>query len=817
LHLIRLIGFALGLLILLTLFHLLAVGLPDSMIRQITTRARERGLPLQIDSIRLSPRHGWVLRNVRIYSTSPDDLEPILNVNKLYAFLWPDRWTTKSGLDISLYGKNIKLTPGLSWETAVSPGSPFRTIDRLNASVTIEPGNLSVTRADLLWGGVALRTRGTLALGDTRAKKDKLPAELKHRGTQAKELLNGLQIEQPPEISIDFNLDAAHPEKTVLNAFFSAENILWNHRAYSRISSTLDLHKNLLTLSSLQIEQADGRRLTADGTFDLKSQMAQLHLQNTLPVDDLLNLLPSRVQNNLTRMEIQLPGRADFGLTLGPAHLDQLAEKISADVYHVKLTRKDLSLDAVQFKLIRDKNRLELQGVRGDANGGPFSGTIEIDLASKAWKAQVVAQCDPAPVGTLRGGGLQHFIGRFAFPADLPKARLSFSQNGTKGSLKIDGTLTGENFTCAGIPLETLKTSMVYANHRLTLDNLQATHEEKRFDGDIQVDFSQKLARFTAASSFDPQTIAQVLAPDHPTILTNFTFSGPVESQAQGQVDYSGGTNHTFRGTLNAKQVSANIIQADTFKTELEGRGDQLIFTNTSFLFCNGQMEGSAAFDLNFQDDRAPYQMDILATQIDFAKFIQRLNTTDPIETRGRLSGTFGFTADAKADFWTSAEGAGQIKIEKGSLHTFPLLGGFSRLIQSPIPGFNLFSLTTFSADYRLTGGALRSENIQLGGTLLSASARGKYSPGKGLNFVVLAEPLRQTRQDKKWYQLHLWGADALKWGTAPIFDLFDFKLEGPLNNPQWRMISLPRELYDIMRRPGKPQVSLTASTFPKI
>ncbi len=802
LHLLRLIGFALGLLILLALFHLLTMGIPDRVIRQITARACENGLPLQIDSIQLSPHRGWVLRNVRLYSTSPDDLKPVFSAEKLYIFLWPDNWLapSKAGWNVSLFAKNGGVSLGRPWETALNANHPFQTVDRLSASLHIDSKNLQLKESELQWGGIQIRTSGQVTF-QKKTSEHTRPLF----GLQAAQLANALeqiQFESEPELTIHFNINADAPEKNSVNATCFANGILWNEQHYALLNGMLNFRDHKLTLESLQIIQPTSERLIASGSFDLDSRLAELRLQNTLTAEDLLHLLPSRIHNDLARLELRPLGPVDFDAALGPALPEQLAKKIRVDMHNLAATCKDLTMDRVQFNLARDGDRLEINDLSGRANGGPLSGRVEIDLVSKAWKANVEAQCDPALIGTLRGGGLQRFIHRFDFPAEQPQARLAFSHNGTKGSLQINGTLTGKNFTCGGVPVETLQTPMAYSNRVLTLESLHATHGDKRFDGNIQVNFAQKLAQFDASSSFDPLSLARAIAPDHPTLLTNFTFSGPVYSKGSGRVDYSGGTNHAFSATLQAEDVSVSLVQATIFKTSIEGQGDQLRFPDASFQTCDGLVEGSAQFDLNFRDVASPYRMDIHATEIDFTKFLQRISTNDHSKTSGKLSGTFDFTADAKTGFWASAEGAGQVEIAEGRLTNLPLFGGFARLM----PGLKFFSITTFFADYQLTGGKLRSENIQLGGSLLSAKARGKYSPDKGLNFTVLAEPLRQTRDDKKWYQLHLWGADALKWGTLPLFDLFDFKLEGPLHDPQWRMIALPKELYEIMRRDEDPK-----------
>ncbi|HKL22554.1 MAG TPA: hypothetical protein VJ904_12160, partial [Tichowtungia sp.] len=74
-------------------------------------------------------------------------------------------------------------------------------------------------------------------------------------------------------------------------------------------------------------------------------------------------------------------------------------------------------------------------------------------------------------------------------------------------------------------------------------------------------------------------------------------------------------------------------------------------------------------------------------------------------------------------------------------------------------------------------------------------------SPQDGLDFTVRAEPLRQTREDKQWYQIQLWAADILKRGTSPLFTLLEFRLQGTLEEPEWRMKALPKETYELFEQ----------------
>lgn len=650
------------------------------------------------------------------------------------------------------------------WEAALPASSPFRTVDRLDASFHIHPNQFLIKEADLRWGGLRIHVSGELNLPNQPAKRS-LP-EFKTQASQLFQTLETLRFDREPEIDIRFLIDPVAPENN--------------------------------TIEAACLIQSDRGQLTATGSANLGTQIAQLSITNSLRADELLTLLPPRLQRDLALAELHPLGAVDFTVALGPAPIEQLFEQFRADIHNLPVRRKDLTLDPLAFEFVRDGDRLDVNKIQAGANDGTLTGTFTLDLSSGAWDSSLHAIALPGPVGTLVGPGLQHWIDRATFTNQPPDIHVNLSGGGAQGSIKMDGTFSTENLTCTGGPLDTLQIGMAYSNRLLTLAPLHAVHENKKFDGTVHVDFTEKLAKFDIATNqFPLVTLARVLAPNRPSPLEHFTFNGPITSDARGQIDYRTWTNHIVHGTLRAEQVSAGEIQADLFRSQIDCLGTQLNFTNTFIQLYNGTLDGSAQFDLILRDGTAPYHINLNATQLALKQMLQGKTPGDSEPAEGLLSGNLDLAADAKAGFWNSVKGQGQVHVEKGQLARIPLIGGFSRLI----PGIKLFSITTLFADFELRDKKLQSENIQLGGTLLSAHAQGRYSPSAGLDFRLRAVPLRNTRENKKWYQLHLWSAEALKKTTAPLFDLLEFNLKGTLENPQWRMKALPKEIYEIIQR----------------
>lgn len=182
--------------------------MPPHMTRHITAQIRNSGVPLQIESIRLSPHHGWVLNHVRIYSTSPDDLRPLLNTEKLYVILWPVNWKdpVKGGWHIKIKTKQLDVSPGHLLETVLEDSPAYRTINRLEASLTAAPGQVAVEHAALSWGGISILAHGTVAFAGkplfakTGAARD--PADVLRYANQVVDTLNRLKFAPSPQLKI---------------------------------------------------------------------------------------------------------------------------------------------------------------------------------------------------------------------------------------------------------------------------------------------------------------------------------------------------------------------------------------------------------------------------------------------------------------------------------------------------------------------------------------------------------------------------------------------------------------------------------------
>ncbi len=790
-RILRLLFFTALLSILLVLFSLLVAGLPDSLTARLEKKINAAGIPLKFDSVRLSLHRGWVLKNARLYSRSPDDLNPRFRTGKLYLFLWPEQWRQldETEWQIRLFARNLDLSLGRAWDNALPPEHPFQTVNKIRAALTAGPQHVRLHRAEIHWDNLRVYTRGTFTF--SKEKQRPLISRIGPYAANAARFLNTLRFEQPPTLHLDVALDTDRPENNRITGRADAGGLVWNKQVFPALEAAVSTQNGILRVDPFTLTGRSNAQLRVRGSYRWSSRLTRLEIENTLSADETAALLPESMRTDIDRAGLQFSGPLRFSAELGPAAPDQLLQNLTARIRQVRLQHNNLHIDPLSCRLTRSGDRLAISNLQARLDSGPLEGRLHLNLTNRAWTANIQARCDPRPAGALGSDALRRFLNRLEFTNQPPRIQLTLSQPCAGANLNFRGTVSAESFRCGQTPIGTLETTMYYTNRVLTLHPLRVQRNTRRFEGQMQIDFVRDLAFFNATNTFSPLDITHALLPDKKTVFERFRFDGPLRAAGSGQFDYHSKTNHSFDINFQGQNIGFDRIQTDRLRARLLGDGTRLDVLNAFVELFGGTATGSARFDLFDEDGTSPYRMDSRFKRLDIARLLPADKTSQK-QAQGRLSGSLACRADAVDGFWASVTGGGHAAIREGRLADVPLFGGFSRLMRISFPAFNFFSLNTFTADYTLKNGAVHSDSALLSGPLLSARGNGSWSPDNGLDFVVRVEPLTQTDADKGWHQVYLWAADILQKGTSPLFRLLEFKLEGTLDQPEWRFINLP-------------------------
>ena len=133
----------------------------------------------------------------------------------------------------------------------------------------------------------------------------------------------------------------------------------------------------------------------------------------------------------------------------------------------------------------------------------------------------------------------------------------------------------------------------------------------------------------------------------------------------------------------------------------------------------------------------------------------------------------------------TTATGSGSVAIREGQVLRMPVFGGLSQMLSAIYPGLNFAAQTDFTSDFTIEENKIFMKGAMLGGSVLSVRASGSYAFDQRLDFTVEVKPLRGGPV-----------AAVLRLLTLPVTKLLSFHLGGTLDNPKWRPMNLPKELF---------------------
>jgi hypothetical protein len=155
---------------------------------------------------------------------------------------------------------------------------------------------------------------------------------------------------------------------------------------------------------------------------------------------------------------------------------------------------------------------------------------------------------------------------------------------------------------------------------------------------------------------------------------------------------------------------------------------------------------------------------------------------------RGRVSGRFDVSGLVEDRTGEALTGEGAIRIKDGRVFMLPLFGGLSQALARVIPGLDfVLRQTDARAEFVIRNREARSTEIQVEGDVLSLTGRGAYRFDGGLDFYAQVQLMKHQTLVAK----------VLRTLTYPLSKLFEFRLRGTLDEPDWYPLNFSPELFE--------------------
>ncbi|MBQ6137317.1 MAG: hypothetical protein IJI73_08105 [Kiritimatiellae bacterium] len=556
-------------------------------------------------------------------------------------------------------------------------------------------------------------------------------------------------------------------------------------------SATIGLRHGV-TLSSVRVY--DRRRQEMEAMVSAKSVSANHVTRRVRVVGLRYPRLPEsyysgECRERNERVEMEFPGLPAFRLELEDAEvLGVAASRLTAEV-------------AVS------PGSLRVDDIHGELSGGdrrrPVEGSFELDIPSQRVRAEVggqvaMNQVRPLLVALDIPSALRYFDAFTEMEAPVP-ATGAFVVNLANGDfgMKLDLAPTLGKYN--GVPLSKADGTLdlyVYTrgtncNARFSVDLRSAEDERgRRLSGGILVDYTNDVTRlvFTdvkcglrlrdaleIADFIKPETLDVIECETPPEITVKGMCGTTAEDRGVNSMDFTAKVRHgSFLG-LRLNDVLA----------EFSLRGDVLSFPVVS---ATGKTGGSflASADVaipEFDGDRAGFKLKVdyrrgsLEELADFFKF-------DLGERNGKVQGWCEFEGPVSSNLLSRLNGRGSVKVTDGHLAQMKLFAGLTAMLADKVPGVGfLVNQSQASADFTVTNGLFRSDNVFIEGGLISIKGWGSYDiPRDNLDYTVRVQFLKNDSLMGKIVHPITWPFTKL---------LLEFRATGPIDSPKWEYISL--------------------------
>ena len=788
-----------SILLVLAIVWLNVWGLPRPWLDRALDELRQHGIYLRVGQARLDIFHGLAFEEVALYA-SPDAKTPVLAAAKIGVFLNPRDWQHgEHGI------RSVHIQDGLAHLDLGYAHLPGLCVSNIQAHLRIAGTDLRLTEwtcdaADAHWHGRGLVRDALTGPAASRSKLD-LPAALaplrRSEPDWLKPVLDfrqAVQRAETPTVDFDFMVQRGMPASNRVHAVLHGGATEYRGVSFSQWQTEIAMTGALLHAET-ELRQGE-KRLTARGWIDgVPPYRSSANVFCDLPVNQVLGLLPEDWQQAYTNGGVMVGGPATLNVSWGPAPVRNLLEHMEGLCRLKNINAQHVPVPALRVQFSRQGEELTLSRIMADVGNGSQRGQLEgrftLHLKSQEYSGQAHTTFDPNVLAPVVSPGISNLLALMRFRSLPPVCDVTVTGSLADASvLLVTGRVAAADFTFRDEPVVLAESAFAMHHGVLDLPDAHVVRDDGQARGRVTFNMDDDMVELNVAGSGPPYAAAHMIAPGLERIIRRFEFQGPVRLAINGRV----AVGATLRGTdlrVNAEgeRLGWRRLLADHASFDLIAVDSRFTFTNVHGVFCGGPFRGVADFSNVEAPTNCRYTTSVAITNADFARIcdVLRPAATGGTTTNGAMSGELTGQAQVSGwlDPWQSLEGNGSVYIHRGSIFQFRLFGGLSRILSKIYPGLGYISQTEFQMPFTVGEGRLHSDDISVKGAVISLKGHGDYHFGGDLNYQAQLQLLRSGTL-----------ADILRVVTFPVTKLLELKLVGTLDEPHWRPVNLPKELF---------------------
>lgn len=741
------------------------------------------------------PRHGFLFHHVLIYPTN-SFAEPVARAARvgIKPYILPLFIGRFEPREIQIENAAVYTplrAPVLSTDAAevrLAPSNVYSTIRFHDSAIAVEK-----LAADIFF--LHLRARGNIArhrpAGGTRgaqALADELNA-LENAPTSIVELvslISGMGGNAHPQLTVQFDTATTNP--TAL-AQLSGDDIELQGEFIDTLRATIEWRDNTIHVRDTRATTAENSAALGV-TFDLATRMTEVQLESTLPPGPLRVFLPSSMRQHLNAIGVEDGSGLRLSFHAGPARQTNLLATLSGTFSADTLVARGVTLASTTGLVTSAGDETHISGVQtGFGSGsdrGTGSGSFIWNREQRTLSGDISLNVNPNDFTPFLGSNTARLVKRFGFSEPLPHFTGTFRTHFAQDDLTINGLLAATNFSYRAVPLDRMTTTLAYSNHVVTLSDWRFTQTNGETKGTLTVDLHTDRAHADLFSTMNPSAVAGLVSPRLYDTVSSNRFEGPTEMHAVGAVDMGHGEENTdLILEARGERLGRGRWFADDATFTVHALGGSYIVTNIVGRAYGGDLLASLVVEPLSAGPDHRYTSHIVVSNAALALLAKEASVTvDPPPT-GYVFLDIQLTGLVSEAIGPTTRGSGSIAVKNGALFRLPILGGLSELLSKLVPGLGFVSQTDMSCTFTIADGLISSDDLILAGDLLSLKAYGDIELDGRLNLRAQVKLLRRGPI-----------ASILRILTFPVTKLFEFQLTGTLDDPKWRPVNLPKELF---------------------
>lgn len=799
LHRLARAGWALFVALICAVLYLWLVGLPSFIVERALARVEPDPFTLSVRRVSLDPTEGLVGTDVRLFR-APDVDEPVARIDRVVLHPgWGATWRSGPRLrGFSVAGGTTRIVVGAATNAAQPPATVL--VTGIAARVRLDAEHIAVQDLQAGLFGTLVTGTGTVERLPPEAARQRdiwrdvasLLDLLRQVPVAVPDVvgeLNRMRFDPPARARVAFHLDPAQPAAQDVAVRLDAQGALIRGAEFDAVRAELHIRGADLELAEATFS-VGARRCHLAGRLNLATRMVESRLYSDLPPQQWIAMVPLTWQEHLRAAGIEIAGSLRSELWTGPVRLEDAANALGGWVSIEQGSVRGAWLERAYVAVRVTSNAVhftDLTAEVGRGRGrGPLEGRVVWQRDTGLVQADVQAEFDPRELLPLATPRQATALRRFTFPGPMPRfeGRLSCVAQ-TNPHITVEGRVSATNWQYRGVDIASMSATVFHSNEVLTLRPWVFSRPEGATTGWLSMDFKTDLYTADLESTVHPHAIAGLVGPRLHRLLSTWQFDGPTRLVARGVVD---GDDVDGRTDLwldaEGRAAGRDTWRADTFAFRLHALHGQYVTTNAQGTAYGGTFTAVVEVPPGSGTNRF-FTLVAALTNAEMGAIAAARRPGSESNLTGLVSGNVALRGLVEDAGGRGTTGRGELRVQDGNLFRLPLLGGLSSLLSMIYPGLGFASQTDLHSTFEVQDRAITTEDARLEGDILSIRAGGRYEIGGRMRFVVEVQLLRRGPV-----------AAVLRLVTLPVTKLLEFQLSGTPEDPKWRPVNLPKELF---------------------